>query len=159
MLWAGLAILPQTAMAGLASALGGRLTARAGPRVPMSLGLLIGAAGFLALLTAGPLGQGLGSAQRRRPGGQRDRSGPARLANHRPDPLRVGHAHRLGDHFLVGTVIAVQATRAGRGTLLWSVGGLAGRCRGHAEALQFDGPDVHDRLGGAVLVGAASLIS
>ncbi|MCQ4046556.1 MFS transporter [Streptantibioticus rubrisoli] len=52
-LWAGLAILPQTAMAGLASALGGRMTARTGPRAPMTLGLLIGAAGFFALLVAG----------------------------------------------------------------------------------------------------------
>ncbi len=52
-LWAGLAMLPQTAMAGLASALGGRLTARTGPRPPMVLGLLTGAAGFLALLVAG----------------------------------------------------------------------------------------------------------
>ncbi|MER7845230.1 MFS transporter [Kitasatospora sp. NPDC096077] len=52
-LWAGLAILPQTAMAGLASALGGRMTARTGPRAPMTLGLLIGAAGFFGLLVAG----------------------------------------------------------------------------------------------------------
>ncbi|MFD7169491.1 MFS transporter [Streptomyces violascens] len=52
-LWAGLAILPQTAMAGLASALGGRMTARTGPRTPMTLGLLIGAVGFVALLVAG----------------------------------------------------------------------------------------------------------
>ncbi|KUN96980.1 MFS transporter [Streptomyces caeruleatus] len=52
-LWAGLAILPQTAMAGLASALGGRATARTGPRGPMVAGLLIGSAGFFALLVAG----------------------------------------------------------------------------------------------------------
>lgn len=52
-LWAGLAILPQSAMAAVASTLGGRLTARAGPRTPMVLGLLTGAAGFLALLAAG----------------------------------------------------------------------------------------------------------
>nr|BFD87574.1 MFS transporter [Streptomyces sp. Xyl84] len=52
-LWAGLAILPQTAMAGLASALGGRMTARTGPRTPMTVGLLVGTAGFFALLVAG----------------------------------------------------------------------------------------------------------
>ncbi|GHA00124.1 hypothetical protein ACFOOM_19435 [Streptomyces echinoruber] len=52
-LWAGLALLPQTAMTGVASALGGRMTARTGPRTPMAPGLLVGAAGFPALLVAG----------------------------------------------------------------------------------------------------------
>ncbi|MFC7309213.1 MFS transporter [Streptomyces monticola] len=52
-LWAGLAILPQTAMAAVASTLGGRMTARTGPRRPMVLGLAVGAVGFVALLVAG----------------------------------------------------------------------------------------------------------
>lgn len=50
---AGLAMLPQTAMVALAAFLGGRTTARIGPRVPMAAGLLVGAAGFTALLVAG----------------------------------------------------------------------------------------------------------
>ena len=50
---AGLAILPQSAMAAVASTLGGRVTARTGPRTPMAVGLLTGAAGFAALLVAG----------------------------------------------------------------------------------------------------------
>jgi MFS transporter, DHA2 family, methylenomycin A resistance protein len=53
-LWAGLALLPQTAIAAPASAWGGRTTARTGPRRPMALGLTVGAAGFVALLAAGP---------------------------------------------------------------------------------------------------------
>lgn len=52
-LLAGLAILPQTAMVAVSSALGGRLTARSGPRTPMVVGLVAGALGFLGLLTAG----------------------------------------------------------------------------------------------------------
>ncbi|MFH8404409.1 MFS transporter [Streptomyces sp. NPDC018019] len=52
-LWAGLAILPQTAMAAVSSMLGGRMTARSGPRLPIVIGLAIGAAGFLGLLIAG----------------------------------------------------------------------------------------------------------
>jgi MFS transporter, DHA2 family, methylenomycin A resistance protein len=52
-LWAGLAILPQTAMAAIASTLGGRMTARTGPRAPMLLGLAVGALGFAGLLVAG----------------------------------------------------------------------------------------------------------
>lgn len=52
-LWAGLALLPQTAMAAVASTLGGRMTARTGPRTPMLLGLGPGAVGFVGLLLAG----------------------------------------------------------------------------------------------------------
>ncbi|MFC6066346.1 MFS transporter [Streptomyces ochraceiscleroticus] len=52
-LWAGLALLPQTAMAAVASTLGGRMTARTGPRAPMLLGLGLGALGFVGLLLAG----------------------------------------------------------------------------------------------------------
>ncbi|MER7395338.1 MFS transporter [Streptomyces sp. NPDC000151] len=52
-LWAGLALLPQTAMAAVASTLGGRMTARTGPRKPMLLGLGLGALGFVGLLLAG----------------------------------------------------------------------------------------------------------
>jgi DHA2 family methylenomycin A resistance protein-like MFS transporter len=50
---AGLAMLPQTAMVALGSLLSGRTTARTGPRLPMTAGLVIGAAGFAALLVAG----------------------------------------------------------------------------------------------------------
>ncbi|MFG1805718.1 MFS transporter [Streptomyces sp. NPDC049040] len=50
---AGLALLPQTAMAALASALSGRTAARTGPRTPMWAGMLIGAAGFAGLLATG----------------------------------------------------------------------------------------------------------
>lgn len=52
-LLAGLAMLPQTAMVAVSSALGGRLTARSGPRAPMLVGLVTGALGFLGLLVAG----------------------------------------------------------------------------------------------------------
>ncbi|MEU6113385.1 MFS transporter [Streptomyces sp. NPDC047117] len=52
-LWAGLALLPQTAMAAVASTLAGRMTARTGPRRPMLLGLGLGALGFLGLVLAG----------------------------------------------------------------------------------------------------------
>ena len=50
----GLAILPEGAFVAIASAISGRVTARIGPRVPMLVGLSIGAAGFLGLLSAGP---------------------------------------------------------------------------------------------------------
>ena len=50
----GLAILPEGAFVAIASAVSGRVTARLGPRVPMLTGLLLGAAGFLGLLAAGP---------------------------------------------------------------------------------------------------------
>ncbi len=46
----GLALLPETGMAWLASWLSGRLTAQMGPRLPMILGTLIGAAGFLSMI-------------------------------------------------------------------------------------------------------------
>jgi MFS transporter, DHA2 family, methylenomycin A resistance protein len=49
----GLALLPEGVFVALASAVSGRMTARLGPRVPMLTGLLLGAAGFLGLLTAG----------------------------------------------------------------------------------------------------------
>lgn len=49
----GLLLLPEAAMAVIASPLGGRLTARVGPRLPMAAGLAVGAAGLLGLLVAG----------------------------------------------------------------------------------------------------------
>ena len=49
----GLAILPEGAFVAIASAVSGRVTARLGPRIPMLIGLLTGAAGFLGLLTVG----------------------------------------------------------------------------------------------------------
>jgi MFS transporter, DHA2 family, methylenomycin A resistance protein len=49
----GLAILPQAVFVSLASFVSGRVTARVGPRLPMMVGLLTGAAGFAALTVAG----------------------------------------------------------------------------------------------------------
>ena len=49
----GLALLPEGVFVAIASTVSGRMTARLGPRVPMLTGLLLGAAGFLGLLTAG----------------------------------------------------------------------------------------------------------
>jgi DHA2 family methylenomycin A resistance protein-like MFS transporter len=49
----GLAILPQAVFVSLASFASGRVTARRGPRVPMTIGLLAGAAGLAALVVAG----------------------------------------------------------------------------------------------------------
>jgi MFS transporter, DHA2 family, methylenomycin A resistance protein len=49
----GLAILPQAMFVSLASFVSGRVTARTGPRLPMMIGLLTGAAGFAALTVAG----------------------------------------------------------------------------------------------------------
>ena len=46
----GLALLPQTGMAVIASTLSGRVTGLVGPRIPMVLGLLIGSIGLFALL-------------------------------------------------------------------------------------------------------------
>ena len=46
----GLALLPQTGVIAIGSALGGRVTGRSGPRVPMITGMTVGAAGFLALI-------------------------------------------------------------------------------------------------------------
>ncbi|HEU5028395.1 MAG TPA: MFS transporter [Spirillospora sp.] len=45
----GLALLPQTGVIAFGSWLGGRVTARGGPRLPMVAGMAAGAAGFLAL--------------------------------------------------------------------------------------------------------------
>lgn len=49
----GLAMLPQAGIAAVASALGGRHTARVGARPVMLIGLVVGAAGLAALLLAG----------------------------------------------------------------------------------------------------------
>lgn len=46
---AALAISPQTVLAALASAWGGRLTSKTGPRVPMIIGLCVGAAGLYGI--------------------------------------------------------------------------------------------------------------
>lgn len=51
---AGLALLPALGMAMVSSALAGRVTARTGPRLPMVLGLVVGAAGLFGWLLAGP---------------------------------------------------------------------------------------------------------
>ncbi|KAB2370682.1 MFS transporter [Actinomadura montaniterrae] len=48
----GLALLPQTGVIAFGSWLGGRVTARGGPRLPMVAGMAAGAAGFLALTIA-----------------------------------------------------------------------------------------------------------
>src|SRR5581483_6704406 len=48
----GLAILPQAVFVSAASFVSGRLTAKHGPRLPMMAGMLLGAAGFAALMTA-----------------------------------------------------------------------------------------------------------
>ena len=50
----GLALLPEGMFVAIASALSGRVTARLGPRVPMLVGLVCGAAGYLGLIAAGP---------------------------------------------------------------------------------------------------------
>lgn len=52
-LLAGLALLPQMAMAAIGSVLSGRIMARTGPRPPMLAGLALGAAGLLALAPIG----------------------------------------------------------------------------------------------------------
>ena len=49
----GLALLPEGVFVAVSSMLSGRLTSRIGPRVPMLGGLLVGAAGFAALIVAG----------------------------------------------------------------------------------------------------------
>jgi hypothetical protein len=46
---AGLALLPETGVIWLADGLSGRVTAHTGPRFPMIVGSLIGAAGFLSM--------------------------------------------------------------------------------------------------------------
>jgi len=48
-LLAGLALLPETGVIWLADGLSGRVTAHTGPRFPMIVGSLIGAAGFLSM--------------------------------------------------------------------------------------------------------------
>jgi DHA2 family methylenomycin A resistance protein-like MFS transporter len=50
----GLSILPMSAVVAVSSALAGRVTARTGPRLPMVIGLLVGAAGLAGWLLAGP---------------------------------------------------------------------------------------------------------
>jgi MFS transporter, DHA2 family, methylenomycin A resistance protein len=52
-LGAGLAILPEAGLLTVASVVAGRLAARAGPRLPMLTGLLLGAAGLAGLALAG----------------------------------------------------------------------------------------------------------
>jgi MFS transporter, DHA2 family, methylenomycin A resistance protein len=49
----GLAILPEAIFVALSSSLSARLMSRTGPRLPMLLGLLCGAAGFAGLIAAG----------------------------------------------------------------------------------------------------------
>src|SRR5262249_47794336 len=49
----GLALLPEGIFVAVSSALSGRMMSRTGPRTPMLLGLLCGAAGFTALVLAG----------------------------------------------------------------------------------------------------------
>jgi MFS transporter, DHA2 family, methylenomycin A resistance protein len=49
----GLALLPEAALLTIASAASGRIMGRTGPRVPMLAGLLLGAAGLLAISAAG----------------------------------------------------------------------------------------------------------
>lgn len=53
-LLAGVALLPQMAMAAVGSTLSGQITARTGPRIPMLAGLALGAVGLLALAPVGP---------------------------------------------------------------------------------------------------------
>lgn len=48
----GLAVLPQPGLAAVASYLGGRLTSYIGAKIPMIIGLFIGAIGFLTMLIA-----------------------------------------------------------------------------------------------------------
>lgn len=50
----GLAMAPMALMPVVASPLGGRLAARGGPHVPMTVGLLVGAVGLVGWLVAGP---------------------------------------------------------------------------------------------------------
>lgn len=52
-LLAGLALLPEAGMAVVGSTVSGRVMARTGPRLPMLVGLCLGAAGLLGLLTVG----------------------------------------------------------------------------------------------------------
>lgn len=49
----GLAILPQTGLSALASYFGGRVASVSGPKLPMVIGLTIGALGFFGMLIAG----------------------------------------------------------------------------------------------------------
>ncbi len=51
-LLAGLALLPQTGVVALGSWLGGVVTSRIGPRLPMIIGMAVGAAGFFAFTIA-----------------------------------------------------------------------------------------------------------
>jgi MFS transporter, DHA2 family, methylenomycin A resistance protein len=51
---AGLALLPEAALLTVASMASGRIMARTGPRLPMIAGLLLGGAGLLGLIVAGP---------------------------------------------------------------------------------------------------------
>jgi DHA2 family methylenomycin A resistance protein-like MFS transporter len=51
-LGAGIALAPEAAMAVLGSTVSGRVMARRGPRLPMLVGLLLGAAGLAALVVA-----------------------------------------------------------------------------------------------------------
>lgn len=53
---AGLALLPQLAMATVGSTLSGLVMARRGPRLPMILGLVVGAVGMVGLGVTGPHG-------------------------------------------------------------------------------------------------------
>jgi DHA2 family methylenomycin A resistance protein-like MFS transporter len=50
----GATLLPAVCVVALGSSLSGPVTARTGPRVPMVIGLTVGAAGFLGWLAAGP---------------------------------------------------------------------------------------------------------
>ncbi|MFG1791138.1 DHA2 family efflux MFS transporter permease subunit [Nocardia sp. NPDC049149] len=50
----GLALLPMAGLVAVSSALAGRVMARTGPRRPMLIGLLVGAAGIAGWLLAGP---------------------------------------------------------------------------------------------------------
>jgi MFS transporter, DHA2 family, methylenomycin A resistance protein len=50
----GLALLPQTGVIAVGSWLGGRATTRIGARIPMAVGMAVGAAGFLGLCVIGP---------------------------------------------------------------------------------------------------------
>jgi DHA2 family methylenomycin A resistance protein-like MFS transporter len=52
-LMTGLAILPQTGLAALASYFGGKVASVSGPKLPMVVGLAIGALGFFSMLIAG----------------------------------------------------------------------------------------------------------
>lgn len=49
----GLAILPQTGLSALASYFGGRVASVSGPKLPMVIGLALGAVGFFGMLIAG----------------------------------------------------------------------------------------------------------